>query len=324
MDAQGGNRSNTRPNTRNGKKNKGKDKKPSNSNRENFKGDCDDLKGKIFFIGSSKQADNYNNTVEAILEYFLRSYTHGLDLVESLEALKEKDFQGEVPIAMTADPNASEEEKTAIKEAHREEMKQFISRKSMLKTNLVKAYGIIWGQCTKGLRAKLESRKDWNDGTDGKIKYKPINLLKAIKEITHNYQDNKYPMESMYYCLRTLFVMKQEENEGLNDFTKRFNNAVDIMETTHGPLPMTAYLRTREDYTNASNQEEKTKVVSTQYNRFKAFIYLKALDGKRSSKLVEDLGNQYALGTDQFPTTVTRATEAVVAYKNRVKQQSSN
>ena len=116
---------------------------------------------------------------------------------------------------------ASDEEKQALKDAYKEEMKQFVARKGMLRTNLMKAYGIIWGQCTKALRAKLEARKNWNAGdVNSRIKYKPINLLKSIKEITHNHQDTKYPHESIYYSIRNIFTMKQDDNEGLTEFTK--------------------------------------------------------------------------------------------------------
>ena len=112
--------------------------------------------------------------------------------------------------------------------------------------------------------------------------------------------------------------MKQEDNEPLIEFTKRFNNAMDIMETQHGPLAMNAYLRTREDYQSATDQAAKDAVLNSEYNKLKAFMYLKALDTKKSGKLVEDLGNQFALGNNQFPTSVTKATETVMAYRNRV------
>ena len=102
-------------NSSGGKKQRWKDKKSSNNtSKETFRGDCDDLKGKVYFIGSAKQADNYNNTTEAILEYFLREYTHGLDVVESLEGLNEKDLTTEVPVEATPPTGASEELKACL------------------------------------------------------------------------------------------------------------------------------------------------------------------------------------------------------------------
>ena len=68
------------------------------ASKDNFKGECEELHGKLFYIGSAKQADNYNTTHEAIMEYFLRKYTHGLDLVQTLEAMKMKDFGPDMPV----------------------------------------------------------------------------------------------------------------------------------------------------------------------------------------------------------------------------------
>ena len=95
--------------------------------------------------------------------------------------------------------------------------------------NMVKAYGLIWGQCTKGVKNKLEARKDWNDGAT-KIKMNLFALLKALKEITHNHQDYRYIMESMYNCMKNVFTVKQDENENITDFTRRFKNTVEVME----------------------------------------------------------------------------------------------
>ena len=131
-------------------------------------------------------------------------------------------------------------------------------------------------------------------------------------------------MESIYYCIKNVFTMKQEDNEGLTEFTRRFNSAVDIMESQHGPLSLQKYLKTREDYQNATDAATKLKIHKNSYNKLKAFAYLKALDHKKSGKLVEDLNNQFALGNDQFPNTITKATETVIAYRNKVNNQMAN
>ena len=43
-------------------KNRQKSKGFKNTNKEKFQGETENLKGKIYFIGSAKQADNYNTT----------------------------------------------------------------------------------------------------------------------------------------------------------------------------------------------------------------------------------------------------------------------
>ena len=99
----------------------------------------------FFYIGSAKQTDNYNTTHEAIMDYFLVKYTHGLDLVQTLDALKMKDFASDMPVK-NIPTSASDQQKDAIADAYKEEMKYFIERKKLLDTNIVMAYGVIWGQ----------------------------------------------------------------------------------------------------------------------------------------------------------------------------------
>ena len=245
------------------------------------------MHGKVYYIGSAKQADNYNTTTEDIMEYFLRKYTHGLDLVQTLKALKMKDFGSEMPV-LSVPSGVSDEQKAVLTDVYKEETKYFVKRKKMLNTNIVMACGVIWGQCTKSLRTKLEARKEWNVG-DAKyqIKYNAINLLKAIKQITHNYQDNKYAMESIYYSLRTIFTMKQNENENLTEFTKRFNNTFDIIETQHGELSLSAYLANRSDYKAATTKAAKTAIHKDHYNKIQSICLS---EGSGSEKVWKTCG----------------------------------
>ena len=66
-------------------------------NRSGFKGECEELKNHTYFIGNLKQADNFNNTTEAILAYIQRTYDYGSDVMEALENLEPKDFMSLMP-----------------------------------------------------------------------------------------------------------------------------------------------------------------------------------------------------------------------------------
>ena len=310
-----GTRGNQRSN--NNRRNNNNNNRSQRSKKDDFKGDCEDLKGKVYYIGSMKQADNYNNTTEAILAYIQRTYDHGSDVMEALETLADKNFSGLMPKKMELGSEPSKEEQEVATMILQSEVRKFVDRKQKYTDNMSKAYALILGQCTKGLKTKLESRRDW----ESSIKNNAINLLTALKEITYNYQDNKYPMESIYFAIKNVFTMKQEENESITQFTKRFNNSKDIMETQHGKLRLEKYLATLDGFSYMT-VEEKKALAELQYDRLMAFAYLKALDQKKCGKLVEDLGNQYALGDDKFPATIAKATETVVSYKNRVNNPS--
>ena len=76
----------------------------------------------------------------------------------------------------------------------------------------------------------------------------PIKLLIAIKEIVYKYQDNKYAFESIYYCFKTVFNMRQGENETLSDYGKRFKNAVDVMKAQSGLIIMKEHVLRLPDF----------------------------------------------------------------------------
>ena len=85
----------------------------------------------------------------------------------------------------------------------------------------------------------MEAKKDWEN-----IENNTIELLKAIKEIIHNYQDSCYPIASIFKAIKTVTHISQKEKELLAAYTKRFKNAVDIMETQHGKLKLSKYIET--------------------------------------------------------------------------------
>ena len=123
-----------------------------------------------------RQADNYVKVTEAILNYIQRTYTHGSDVKTALEDGVDFDFEKVRPGGKSAgDINVSSLLSEIDKLILQAEVKQFVDRKSKYCDNMNKAFALIIGQCTFGLRGKLEGRKDWNT-----IKG-PIELLDAIK-----------------------------------------------------------------------------------------------------------------------------------------------
>ena len=86
--------------------------------------------------------------------------------------------------------------------------------------NMIKAYAMIWERCTRGRKLKIEGRVEFLS----KFENDPIELLKAIKGHTQNYQEHKYNISIVLDSLRSLFNKKQKEGESLQDWTKHFSN----------------------------------------------------------------------------------------------------
>ena len=95
----------------------------------------------------------------------------------------------------------------------------------------------------------------------------PIELLAAIKELTHIYQDSKYPITSIYKSIKMLLNIKQDDKEATADFVKRFRNAKDIMEAQHGILPLTKYIQT-DSHNDEDDREVCEELLKEAYAKF--------------------------------------------------------
>jgi hypothetical protein len=95
------------------------------------------------------------------------------------------------------------------------------------------------------MQNKIESRKDF----EKTIKYNPIELLKAIKEHALNYQEHRYEMSIILDALRAVINLRQKDNESLQDYTKRFKKAKDVLEShIRGPIELTKFMKSMDDY----------------------------------------------------------------------------
>ncbi|KAL7564327.1 hypothetical protein ACA910_007179 [Epithemia clementina (nom. ined.)] len=183
----------------------------------------------------------------------------------------------------------------------KEELTRYFKRKETLTTNTVKAYAFLWEQCSKSMQIKIESRKDFISTIDKN----PIELLKAIREHALNYQNNKYEMTVILYALRTLVNLKQREDEGLQDYTKRFKTCRDVLESHVGrPLELTKVVKAKSGY-DKTKHEEFVKLI---FERFMAHVYIDNADKNKYGSLLTCLATQHSLGNNKYPTEIMEAT----------------
>ena len=58
----------------------------------------------------------------------------------------------------------------------------------------------------------------------------PIKLLIAIKEHSLNFQDLRYKMAIIADVIKVFMNTRQKDNESLQEYTRKFKSAKDIME----------------------------------------------------------------------------------------------
>ena len=174
------------------------------------------LKDYMHHVGSAQQASECITVTNYLINHIRKEFDKGGDIARALEKLEDIIIEPPVIENMTKlDAKAFERLSQAMCERHAIRLEQCQDNKD-------KACALIWGQCDKAMRSKMQSRKDYELA----VKDDPIELLKAVKQHALAFQDTKYELATIVDCMKALINMKQKDDEALLDFKKRFKTAI--------------------------------------------------------------------------------------------------
>ena len=249
-----------------------------------------EIKDYQFYIRTNKQVAEYKIVAEFIINYIKRTFEMGNDIAETLRALSIQNTNEWMPKLKGS--NAEDEEVKLLENAqnqikYKTLLDQAVERKNKYNENMHKAYEFLWEKCSRAMQNKIAGRRDFEE----KILNDPINILKAIKEHSLNYQESRYEMSVILDLLRTFLNTRQKESEPLQEYTRRFKTAKDIMESHKGgPLILTKYIQLSQEYqtdkkryqNNVSNgifesiepNAFKAKYLRKAAKKFYVYIYL--------------------------------------------------
>ena len=275
-----------------------------------------------YYLGSAKQASDYETTTSFILNTILKEYEYGNDIATALEEFVDADTNKWIPalqISSSEDKNQKALENRQYEMLYKAELDEYQRRKRAYVNNKTKAYGLLWERCTKGMQNKIEARTDY----ESKIKKNPVELLRAIKEHSLNFQETRYDMSIIYDSFRTFFGCKQKEGESLQDYTKRFRVAYEVLESHLGsPIYLANPTMKMPNY-NGNNAESCDKCIKETSDRFLAYAYLAMADTSKYGTLMATLNTQNSLGNQQYPKTITEANTVLSNHKfDNVKSQN--
>ena len=80
-------------------------------------------------------------------------------------------------------------------------------------------YSLIYGQCSDGVRAKIESCVDHVVVTENSD---PVGLLKNIKSVMFQFQATKYETLSIIECKKRLYYCRQDRDATVQEYHKVF------------------------------------------------------------------------------------------------------
>ena len=285
-----------------------------------FKGSNDKLSGSVFDYGGTGNQDGYVKSMKAVVNYIGQEFSNPRDIQTTVE-----DSQIYV-IPMPTEPpgygtDAADKTQSLIFE---KKIARYIIREETLQDNLAKTFSLIWGQCTDSLKAKLESVPDWKRIHREKD---ALTLIKEVKNIIYKFEDQSYPMHSLFRANETVYLIKQREDESNVRYYERFCNMIEAAEQYGASfgIDKVCYL-TDDTYKSLSDtakkQEENIKEAQARTReRYLAYAFIYRLDYNRYQGMKKELMNDYAKGKDNYPTTVLDAYNLIVNYKYDRRQR---
>lgn len=277
-----------------------------------FEGRCEELKEHVYdFTNPKDTANSFTTTTEEIAEYVGRNYKQGNYIKRAIEQMTP------ATLAMPADlaQGASE----TAKEIWRQEISAYVKKKEILGTYMQNAYSLIYGQCSEGIQAKIESTPGQATVAD---KGDPIGLLKNIKTVMFQFQTTKYMPHAILDCKRRLYTMRQGKDMSVPDYFKVFKNNVDVVEHNGGSFGFEIGLinlilgevQAGLDMGSATDAQKTTAQDKARDMSMGAAFILGA-DRSRYGKLIEDLENSYTQGDDKYPKNLTDAYKLLINWK---------
>jgi TolA-binding protein len=277
---------------------------------QKFSGKCDSLSGFVYDCSDGKQSDRFNIVTKEIAEYVGREYPYGSDIrwtIQNLKLFKEED------------PNELAAASSVLKKRMWEKrVDEYIKRENKLKENCQMAYSLVIGQCMAYMRTKIEAVVEYRDMES---RSDLIGLIKTIKGLSFQLEGQQSKTRGLVLAHKRFQYLNQTRD--INDacFLEKFLTCVAVLEQYGGTIGRDQGAVEDEidaaGYTILANAEETKQVSDVARSKFLAMAYLLAVDKHRYGKLLDELENDFAKGTDNYPDSVTRAYNLVVNHKGQ-------
>jgi hypothetical protein len=173
----------------------------------------------VFYLGTAKAASDYESAKEFIVNHIRKTFVSGNDVAIALEEEKEFSLGASRPTLQVSSESGAAAKKAkdeAFAAEFKADLELYAKHKQTYNDNKVKAYALLWEQCTKGMQSKILNVKDFSTVVKGD----PIRLLKEIKRLALNAQDSKYQASVTVNAMHTFLLCRQKDGEALQDYTR--------------------------------------------------------------------------------------------------------
>jgi hypothetical protein len=120
--------------------------KTKDNNNSNYKPIKRNLTDNVYYLGSVKQASEYESITEFLINYIKKTFTYGMDIgtvLETLEVLDLNKYKPSLEVSLSSDEMVRMAEDKQFEIEFKVEYDAFTKRKQALEMNFSKAYSFI-------------------------------------------------------------------------------------------------------------------------------------------------------------------------------------
>ena len=189
-------------------------------------------------------------------------------------------------------------------EIYKEEKKDYVKDLKLLKANLKKVYGIVYGNCTESVQTMIKTDSEYNEKSK---KFDHGCLLEKVKTIVSGL-DTKVNLRVSLYDVITKFVfLKQFVTETNDAYHTRFKSMIETLKIAGGEHILISPVMLGSELSAASSTQ-----LSTEKEKCMAICFILKSDKERYKDLLQDLKRSANLGRDEYPETLTEAFDLLV------------
>ena len=182
----------------------------------------------------------------------------------------------------------------------------------IVRSNVAKIYGIIWGQCTPGLQAELKSLDDYDAHA---ATYDAVWLLRESMKLAAGVATKGNPYANMFDVMdHFMNKVTQGRHESEEAWYRLFKAECDTLEVAGlGYFFHNAAAAGHDD----ANLNPPGNDIATEMEKCRAILFLKKSNIQHYPALMDFLTNNELVGNDQFPETLVGVYELLLSYQNK-------
>lgn len=232
----------------------------------------------------------------------------GFEVAETIRNLKVYDFEAEKPtilVSTETDATLKAAEDRVNEIIFKEETKLWVKSQAHYKPGLLRAYNLVMETYMGvALKDRIEAETDYDTSIKGNL----IALLKRVRDLTRQTDQNRNPYMAIIETMARMVNLKQQGNEDLIAYYKRFKDQRDIVTEQIGNSFLESFVESTPEYKNLQGDKIKEAELKKEaMNKFYGALLLRNSDRRKYGTLLTLLESQYSMGQDQYPRSLEAA-----------------